>query len=245
MRRAPPAIEREGIVVGKLDYGEQDRILRILTPDAGRVAVLARNARAARSRLAAVDLAARVRFQAREGELATLVSAEVLDGRLNLRRGLGRLAVAAYACELCGALAREHHGEPRLYGLLETALLLLDAAGADPGAAFVAGLEAKALTFAGVAPALDHCVRCGGPPEAWMRFAPAGLVHAHCDDGEERTIAMSADFAAALEGARRLPLREALDAPLPEGPTDALHRAACAHVGRALPSRAVLDALLH
>jgi DNA repair protein RecO (recombination protein O) len=242
--RAPP-IEREGIVVSRLDYGEADRVLRILTPDAGRVAVIARSARMARSRLAAVDIACRVRFQAREGELATLVSAEVLDGRLRLREGLGRLATAAYACELCGALAREHHAEPRLYGLLETALLLLDATDADPGDAFRAGLEAKALTFAGVSPALDHCVRCGGAPEPQMRFGPTGLLHPRCDDGEERTIAIDARFAAALEAARRAPLRDLLDTTLPDGPGDALYRAACAHLGRALPSRAVLDALLH
>lgn len=248
--RGPPPEEHEGVVVGRHDYGETDRILRILAPDAGRVGVMARGARSPRSRFAALDLGARVRWAARpaKGGLRTLAAAEVVDGRIHLRRSLARLATAAYACELCGALARDEHPEPRLYGLLETALLLLDAADADPGDAFLAGLEAKALTFAGVGPALDRCAACGGAldgPLVWMPGG-GGVRHARCAGAEEgRAIPATVEWARALEAARRAPLRELLDARLPQGPPDALHLAVAAHLGRALPSRAVLEALLH
>jgi DNA repair protein RecO (recombination protein O) len=52
-------LERDGIVVGRQDYGEADRILRLLTPDAGRVAVIARGARSDRSRWASLDIGVR------------------------------------------------------------------------------------------------------------------------------------------------------------------------------------------
>ncbi len=250
MERGPPrpTVERDGIVVGRQDYGESDRIVRVLTPDEGRVSLLARGARADRSRWSGLDLAARARIRSRRGksDLETLVEVEVVDPRVGIRGSLARLALAAYACELCGALAREGHAEPRLYGLLEMMLLVLDAATGDPGDALRAGLEAKALTFAGVAPVLDRCVACGGAPEAEMRFAAGvgGLVHLRCapTDGTFRNV--SSAHAAALEAARRAPLRDLLDGTLPPGPPDVLHEAIASHLGRPLSSRAVLDALL-
>jgi DNA repair protein RecO (recombination protein O) len=250
MERGPPrpTVDRDCIVVGRQDYGESDRIVRVLTPDEGRVSLLARGARSDRSKWSGLDLATRAHIRSRRGrtDLETLVEVEVADPRVGIRRSLERLALAAYACELCGALAREGYPEPRLYGLLEMMLLVLDAASTDPGDALRAGLEAKALTFAGVAPVLDRCVACGGAPEAEMRFAPGvgGLVHLRCapTDGTFRHV--TAAHAAALESARRAPLRDLLDVVLPPGPPDVLHEAVAAHLGRALASRAVLDALL-
>ena len=239
---------REGIVVGRLDYGESDRIVRLLTPSEGRIAVMARGARSARSRWAGMDIGAKVRFGAREGRggMPQLVTVEVDDPHIRLRDALGRLALASYACEVCASLAREHHPEPRLFGLLETTLLLLDACDADPGVAFRVGLEGKAFTFAGIGPVLDRCVRCGGAPEPVMYFLPAGggLRHARCREEEEgHAIPMSAAFAAALEAARRAPLRDSLDLALPPGPTDVLAIAVTAHTGRPLAAKAVLDTL--
>jgi DNA repair protein RecO len=243
-----PAVERDGIVVGRQDYGESDRIVRVLTPGEGRVSLLARAARAAHSKWSGLDLGTRARIRSRRGrtDLETLVEVEVEDARVSLRSSLARLGLAAYGCEVCGALAREGYPEPRLYGLLETLLLLLDAADADPGDALRAGLEAKALTFAGVAPVLDRCVACGGAPEAEMCFAPGmgGLVHLRCQPSEGTRRYVTAAHAAALEAARRAPLRDLLDVTLPPGPPDVLHEAIAAHLGRALPSRAVLEALL-
>jgi DNA repair protein RecO (recombination protein O) len=250
MERGPPkpTVERDGIVVGRHDFGESDRIVRLLTPGEGRVGVLARGARAGRSRWAVLDLGchARVRTRPGRGDLEPLVDVELLDARVHLRSSLGRLSLAAYACELCGALARDGHPEPRLFGLLEMALLLLDAAEADPGPAFRAALEAKALTFAGVAPVLDRCAVCNEPVANEMVFAPSagGLVHRGCAPAEAGLRPVTAAHAAALEHARRAPLRDVLDGALPPGPTALLHDAIAHHLGRPLASRAVLDALL-
>jgi DNA repair protein RecO (recombination protein O) len=247
MRPAP--VEREGIVVGRMDLGETDRIVRLLTPGDGRVSVVAHGARGARSRWTGLDIGTRARFASRPGrrDLETLAEVTVEDARLHLRSSLGRLALAAYACELCGSLAREGQPEPRLYGLLETALLVLDAADADPGEGFRAALEAKALTFAGVAPVLDRCVACGRAPTRDMVFSTAagGLLHPGCTGDDVQGVAVTAEYAAALEAVRRAPLRDTLDLALPPGPPALLHEAIAAHLGRPLASRAVLDALLH
>ncbi len=245
----PDPIERDAIVVGRQDLGENDRIFRFLTPTTGRLSAVGHGARAARSRWTGLDIGTRARIASRpgRGDLERLVSVEVDDPRIRLRNGLGRLALAVYACELCGALAREGHAETRLYGLLDTALLLLDATDGDPAPAFCAALEGKALTFAGIAPVLDRCVACADVLEENMAFAPGagGLVHARCAVDAGATWPVSSAVAAALEAARRAPLRDSLDLGLPPGPADVLSRAVTAHLGRPLASRVVLEALLH
>lgn len=236
----PEGRELTAIVVGRQDYGESDRILRFLSPDEGKVSALARGARRRHGGLD-VGVRAVVRLRHGRGELETLVAGEVVDARIHLRDGLGRLTTAMYACELCGALAREAQAEPRLYGLCDMALTLLDASSADPAPAFLLGLEAKALTFAGIGPVLDRCVACADGIEPMMGFSAVagGLLHRRCGAGE----AVTAAYAAALEFGRRAPLRDLLDAELPEGGRALLSDAVSAHLGRALPSRTVLDAL--
>lgn len=111
-------------MVGHVDYGERDRIVRLLCPDHGRISALARGARGSTRRFAgALDLGNRVEAMLRPGagELWHLQEASLLRGVEGLRSDLGRLSLMAYACELCAALAREHHPEPRLFGLLDTA----------------------------------------------------------------------------------------------------------------------------
>ncbi len=239
-------VTQPAIVVGSVDYGESDRIVRLMTPDLGRLAVLAKRARADRRRYGgALDTGNLVEVVARpgRGSLWRLDRAKLLDGREHARTDLSRLALLAYSCELVGALAREEHAEPRLYGLLETALLLLDAMTAPPAEGFRVGLEAKALTFAGLTPALTRCAVCGEPVEERMRFRPAdgGAAHPRCATGGD---AVSQPWLAAIEAARRTPLRELVDARLPTGPAWVLSDAVQAHLGRALKSRGVLVALL-
>ena len=234
------------IVLGHVDFGDRDRIVRLLSPDHGRVACLARGARGSRRRFAgALDVGNRVQASLRpgKGELWHLDEAVLLDGRTGARQDLLRLTLLAYAGELCGALAREHQPEPRLYGLLDMACLLLDAMTGAPGAAFRAGLEAKALTFAGLAPSLSRCVTCGEPllPGEDPAFDPdkGGAVHAACAPG---LTVVAPDWLRAVEAARRAPLRELVDTPLPPGPPWALAEMIESHLGRALQSRRVLAA---
>lgn len=242
----PEPREIVGVVVGRQDFGEVDRVVRLLTPDAGVVAVFATGARRARSPYAGLDLGARVRARVREGrgDLARLAGVEVEDGRVGVRRALGRMVAAAYACEVCGGLGAIGAGDPRLFGLLETALLLLDASVDDPAEAFLAGVEAKALTFAGFAPVLDRCAACGKALEEPLRMDPlaGGAVHAGCvSAGEARREAVSLGLVRALEDARRTPLRELLDSGLPPGPVRVLGDLVEAHLGRALVARRLLD----
>lgn len=245
MARGPGATV-SAIVVGHTDYGDSDRIVRLLCPEHGRLSVLARGARGSRKRFAgAFDLGNRVELLIRQGNgtLWHCDEATLLEGRVSLHTDLDRLSLLAYLCELAAALAREHHAEPRLFGLLDTAITLLDGMTGAPGSAWRVGFEAKALTFAGLAPSLDRCTACGLPPEAPMIFDPGagGAVHQHCGGAGGHLISL--DWLAAVGRARKSPLRDLLDLDLPPGPPWALAESVEAWQGRALRARSVLDAI--
>lgn len=233
------------IVLGHVDYGEADRIVRLLTAERGVVSALARGARSSRKRFGGgLELGNRLRALIRRGrgELDTLDSAEVIDGRPHLRADLDRIALAAYCCELVGSLARPDHGEPRLFGLLDVALLVLDAATASPTPVFRLAFEAKALTFAGYGPRLDACAVCGEPfGEDPLVYAPGagGVLHTRCGGGSPITAAASGE----LESARRTPLAELLDRPAPDCALWLLYDHLLWQIGRPLRSQALLASL--
>jgi DNA repair protein RecO (recombination protein O) len=237
----PPVLDT-AIVVGSLAYGESDRIVRLLLPTRGRVSALARGARGSRRRFqGVVDLGNRIDVEVRKGrgELWSLTAATLVDARLHVRADHVRLALLAYLCEVAGALAAEEHAEPTLFGLLDTALTVLDHATAMPSAAFRVGFEAKALTFAGFAPSLQLCVACGRPLEGALVLRPDGAAtHADCPGSGA---AVTSSWVAEVEHCRRTPLRELVDPALPSGPAWALSHAIEAHTERGLKSRAFLQ----
>lgn len=234
-------------MVGHSDYGESDRIVRLLTPEHGRVSALARAARRSTKRFGgALDPGSRVDAALRpgSGSLWHLDEAALIDGRLGARRDLGLVGLLGYATELCAGLAREHHSEPRLFGLLDMAGLLLGAMSGPPGALFRLALEAKALTFAGFQPALDRCAICDLAIEDPMMFSPVGGGAVHLACAASGGVHVSLDWLVQVERARRTPLKELIDVPAPAGPAWALSDAVTAHLGQPLRSRAVLDALM-
>lgn len=196
----------EAVVVGTFDLGEADRIVRLLSAERGRTAALARGARSSRRRFAGLfEPGHRVRLELRSGrgELPLVAGADLVAAPRRAREDLDRLALLAYGCELCAALAPEHHPAPQLHKLLTVWLDGLEAE-ACPGVATRLALEAKALTFAGLAPALLRCAACGEPLDAPAVFdaESGGALHARCGGGRP----VRPEDLRALEALRRTPL---------------------------------------
>ena len=229
------------IVVGHVDYGESDRIVHLATPEHGRIAALAKGARKSRKRfVGALDLGNRIQALAHrgKGELWLLNSATLDHGRPHVRDALERIALAAYACELVSTLMPGETEAVRLYTLLDVALLTLDAMTGPPANAWRLGLEAKALTFAGLTPRLVSCDVCGLDLDDPAVFSASngGARHAHCGGGQD----VSTAFLAALESARRTPLAELVDVTLPSGDRSVLVELFRWHTGRELKSRSLV-----
>lgn len=238
------ATEAEAIVLGRTDLGESDRIVRLLTEAQGRVDAVARGARRSRRRFGgALEPGTRgvARWQRGRGELPTLVSFDVLRAPHAVRDDYDRLVLLGYGCDLLAVLSERDLAADKGYGLLGAWLALLEGAG-RPAAASRLALEAKALTFAGLTPALVRCATCGRPlddPARWSAEAGGG-VHEACGAGGN-TVRASA--LAELEDLRRTPLARTVDRDAPEGARYLLMDFVEHHARRRLPSRALLDTL--
>jgi DNA repair protein RecO (recombination protein O) len=232
----------DGIVVGSVDLGEADRILRLLTAEEGRISVVARGARGSKRRFTNMtDLGTQLRVVRgrQSGSLAAILEAERLAGPDRARTELERLSSLAYGCELCSALAPEQGEAPKLHGLLIAWLALLEGP-VQPGVASRVALEAKALTFSGLVPALGICVSCGLPLQDPATFDPeaGGGRHARCGPG--RTVPVNTLHY--IELLRRTPLSETADMPEIEEEW-LLSDFAQYHLGQELTARAWFESL--
>lgn len=235
--------EVEGIVVGTVDLGEADRIVRLLTAEEGRTAVVARGARGSRRRYAgAFELGGRVRVARSRGRggLPSVIEADVIASADVARSEVERIALLGYGCEICAILAPEDAPAPKHHGLLVAWLEVLEGA-ARPGIASRVALEAKALTFSGLTPTLVSCARCGGPIDDPAVFDPesGGALHGRCGGGRLVPEAALRE----LEALRRTPLAETVGRPAPAAPAWLLSDFLRHQAGRALRSRALLEAL--
>ena len=233
---------RIAIVLGHVDYGEADRIVRLLTAEDGRISAMARGARRSKKRFGGMlDLGNKVSLEltSGRGRLPVITEVGLEEGHPHLRNDLTRITQLAYFCEWVGALAREEHAEPKLFGLLNVALLVLNAATESPTDVYRWGFESKALTFAGLAPGLQVCMSCMEPLEDdSLRYSASvgGVVHAHCGSGA----VLNRAWCEQVEWARRTPLMELVDTPAVPGPTWALHDHLAWHVGHDLKSQKLL-----
>lgn len=236
------------IVVGGMDLGEADRLVRFLSASEGRSAAVVRGARRSQKRFGGLlDPGTRVLVSKRKGRgsLQSVGLMDLVEAPDRARRDLERIALLAWGCELCAALAPEEHPAEKLTGLLEVWLDLLEGP-VTPGRAACEALEAKALTFAGLAPVLDRCARCGeGFGGELLAFNPeaGGVLHPWCGTGVDVTEA----WVARLDRLRRRPLADTVNNPAPdatEGARWILTDFLTWHLGRPLRSRALLDEVL-
>ena len=168
MPAAPERRSQPALVLRRFPFGESSLVLHALTPDAGRVALLAKGAyRPSSGFFAVFDLfdTLGVRWSGRAGaELGLVTRAELRTRRPALAGDLERYRVGLGLLELAHACAREAHEERALFAWLEGALDLLQGGRAAPAVVAVAA-DLALLRQSGLAPALASCASCGRVPE--------------------------------------------------------------------------------
>lgn len=157
------------LLLSRIDFGESDRILTLLTEERGKLSAFARGARKSRRRFAGVlepFSLIQVSLRSSRGALYQLDEASLLDGFDALRRDLGAMSRAAYACELTRELCRESAAAGEFFSLLRAFLC----GSADP--VELMRFELGALSLSGLRPSLDYCVMCGTSDGIGVRFDP-------------------------------------------------------------------------
>lgn len=116
-----------GIVLGRRNFGEADRILSVYSINRGRISLLAKGIRRPKSRKRGhVEIFSLVRFQASSGRWLDLITeVEIADDFNDVRKSLAKVSLAYYFCEVVGKITRENEQNYELYYLLLNSLISL------------------------------------------------------------------------------------------------------------------------
>lgn len=216
-----PVYKAIGIVLHRFNLGETDKVVTLLTREAGKLNAVAKGARRAASKLSgATELFMYARLLLATGKSLDIISqCEIHESFPALRSDLPLLARATYLCELTDRLTEEREPNPDVFDLLLSALYLLQRARENPDV-IVHAFEMRLLTERGYAPVLDHCVKCGQPLERRrIGFSPS-LGGALCNADR-----YAVDDAIAISQETLVLMRQLLDAepeelvPLAPAPT--------------------------
>lgn len=197
-----PYLVTRGIVLRETETRETDKILTLLTPDHGKISVIARGARRKNCRFTAAAQALAFSewtlyhkgdwYYANEGETLELFS--------GLRPDLSRLSLGFYLAELTEAVTLEEVPASELLSHLLNGLYALSRLH-KPEALVKAAFEFRLLCLAGYEPLADACAVCGKEePEDPVLDAAQGVVRCRgCGvSAPGRVLPLCADSLAAL-----------------------------------------------
>ncbi|HSX01390.1 MAG TPA: DNA repair protein RecO, partial [Candidatus Saccharimonas sp.] len=176
-----PTYQTTGIIIGRTNFGEADRIIRLLTPEHGKLSAVAKGVRKIKSRLAGhLELFGETGLMLATGRnLDVVTSARLSWYPHQLAGDYTRLSLAYVMAGLIDRVAQDRQAQPELYTHLLDALRALDdgATGPLPELWF----KLRLLALAGFRPELSGCLICRRhDPATSYRFdaARGGIV---CD----------------------------------------------------------------
>lgn len=145
-----------------MDLGEKDRILTILSREAGKLGAVAKGSRGGTSKLSgATEPFTYSRMLLASGRSLDIISqCEIRESFPALRNDLQMLARAQYFCELTDRFMLDREPNAEVFDLLLSALYLLKRMRDQPDV-ITHAFELHLLAERGYTPELDICVRCG------------------------------------------------------------------------------------
>ena len=223
-----------GLVLRETVTRDADKILTVLTPDRGRLSVIARGARRKGSRVAAACqlLAYSEMTLYEKGRWTMLDAADTIELFDGLRQDLTALSLAAYFAELTEAVS---DGSGDVLPLLLNALYALSALKKPPQLVKPA-FQFRLMALAGYEPMADGCALCGAPePENPMLDVVHGVVHCgKCREKGGLSLPLTASGLAALRYVLYGDPRRLYSFSLPSEGLRALNHAADAYVSAQL-----------
>lgn len=150
----------QAIVLARKDWGEADRLLTLLTPDKGKLRVLAPSARKPTSRKSGhIELFSLGTFMLAHGRtFDKITQAETLAYYPALREDLERVSAAYIMVELVDRFLQEHDENAMAFEVLQYGLIALN--DGFPVSLVLRFFEMKLLGYVGYQPQLYVCQVC-------------------------------------------------------------------------------------
>ncbi|MEA1909499.1 MAG: DNA repair protein RecO [Patescibacteria group bacterium] len=162
----------KGIVIKRINLGEADKILTILTNDRGKIRVVAKGVRKAKAKLGSfIELFRYNDFLIAEGRnLDIITGATTIDSFKNISLSLSKLGLAYYIAEVVDRLIEETQDADQVFSVVYSTLKELNKSDL-PLDSLKSFFEFNLLAGLGLRPELGRCIVCGKPIDHAKKMA--------------------------------------------------------------------------
>lgn len=151
----------EGIIITETPYGENSKIINILTPTHGMVGVMCTNAKSIKNPLRVKTLKftyGNFHLKYNENKLSKLIDVDIIDNFTNIKTDFTLITYASYLAELTYQVAKQNDS-PDIFEIFINSLIKLNE---HQNPLILTNIvELKYLAYLGVPLSLDSCIKCG------------------------------------------------------------------------------------
>lgn len=199
----------QGLVVGSVNYGDNDKILRIFTLEKGTVSARIKGVKksGAKLKFAAEPFCLAEFTFTRIGDKRTVTGASLIDSFYPLREDLVKLFCGGTVSEFVKRFAKEEIISGGLFIDAVNALKLI-AYGGEPPRSVLVGFLLESLKTVGYALDLKGCFKCGKELDGrvFFDFTTGGFFCEECRENGARKINLSTyDALCAVENGQTIP----------------------------------------
>ena len=151
----------EGIIIREKTYSETSKIIDIITKKYGRISVMAKGAKALKSKLRSTSTKLTYgifNIVYKENKLSNLMEIDVINYYKNIKKDINKISYASYILELIEQVIKQNNND-EIYDNLIASLNKIEE-GFDP-LVITNIIELKCLNYLGVMPIIDKCAICG------------------------------------------------------------------------------------
>lgn len=154
----------DGLVIRSVDYGENDKIITLLTPDHGKLSVCAKGAKSLRTRwggtTSVFSYGNYVLYK--KGDFHYLREASVTVPFFGLSADIVKMSLSSYLCDVASDVTGEGIPASDILRLTLNSFYAIENY-AKPLSQIKAAFELRAAAFSGFAPDVSECFICGEP----------------------------------------------------------------------------------
>ncbi len=151
----------EGIIITETPYGDNSKIINVLTKEHGIIGIMCSNAKSIKNPLRTKTIKFTYGYfyiKYNENKLSKLVDVDIIDNLTKVKSDIELISFMSYITDLTYQVAKQNDDE-RIYDLYISTVLKINS-GQNP-LILTNILELKYLEYLGVGLNLDSCIKCG------------------------------------------------------------------------------------
>lgn len=187
MKEITRHLPTQGVVLRYTNFREADRMITLLSPNLGKISVMAKGCRKPNSRLlAATELFCYGDYVLyKKGDFHIMTQATINDSFYEIRNGIEKLSYSSYILELTEEVASPGQEDNHLFYLLLQILSYLCYSDLRPED-ITHVYEIKLMDHLGYRPVLDSCMICGTKADSYyFDVRQGGLICGICHKMEK------------------------------------------------------------